>query len=142
MENALGLDKTLGDVLGVAMFAIMLGLARILYAKFGKNIVRVVLESWGFDVTALGRDVSSDSVLRALSHKHYDLVGLSALMTTTLPAMEETVSAIRSNYPSVKIMVGGAVLTEEYAMKIGADFYGADAPSAAKIANAVADNKA
>lgn len=108
----------------------------------GKNIVRVVLESWGFDVTDLGRDVSIESVLRALSLKSYDLVGLSALMTTTLPAMEETISAIRSRYPSVKIMVGGAVLTEEYAMKIGADFYGVDAPSAAKIANAVAAGKA
>ena len=107
----------------------------------GKNIVRVVLESWGFEVTDLGRDVSTDAVLSALSLGDYDLVALSALMTTTLPAMEDTVKAVKASYPTVKIMVGGAVLTPEYAEKIGADFYGADAPSAAKIANAVVANK-
>ena len=103
----------------------------------GKNIVRVVLESWGFEVTDLGRDVSTEAVMDALAQKDYDLVGLSALMTTTLPAMEETVRAVKTAYPDVKVMVGGAVLTPEYAEKIGADFYGADAPSAAKIANSV-----
>jgi 5-methyltetrahydrofolate--homocysteine methyltransferase len=107
----------------------------------GKNIVRVVLESWGFDVTDLGRDVSTDAVLSALSSGDYDLVALSALMTTTLFAMEDTVKAVKSSYPTVKVMVGGAVLTPEYAEKIGADFYGADAPSAAKIANTVVANK-
>lgn len=107
----------------------------------GKNIVRVVLESWGFDVTDLGRDVPTSQVLEALSACDYDLLGLSALMTTTLPAMEETVRAVRASYPNVKIMVGGAVLTPEYATKIGADYYGADAPSAAKIANAVVAEK-
>ena len=107
----------------------------------GKNIVRVVLESWGFDVTDLGRDVPTSQVLEALSAFDYDLLGLSALMTTTLPAMEETVRATRASYPNVKIMVGGAVLTPEYATKIGADYYGADAPSAAKIANAVVAGK-
>ena len=107
----------------------------------GKNIVRVVLESWGFDVTDLGRDVSTSRVLESLSLCNYDLLGLSALMTTTLPAMEDTVKAVKESYPNVKIMVGGAVLTPEYASKIGADFYGADAPSAAKIANDVVANK-
>ena len=62
-------------------------------------------------------------------------------MTTTLPAMEDTVRAVKSFYPTVKVMVGGAVLTPEYAKKIGADFYGADAPAAAKIANMVSANK-
>ena len=107
----------------------------------GKNIVRVVLESWGFEVVDLGRDVPTSAVIDALSKKEYDLVGLSALMTTTLPAMEETVRAVKMAYPDVKVMVGGAVLTPEYSEKIGADFYGADAPSAAKIANAVVANK-
>lgn len=107
----------------------------------GKNIVRVVLESWGFEVVDLGRDVPTSAVMDALSKKEYDLVGLSALMTTTLPAMEETVRAVKAAYPSVKVMVGGAVLTPEYTEKIGADFYGADAPSAAKIANSVMANK-
>lgn len=107
----------------------------------GKNIVRVVLESWGFEVTDLGRDVPTSRVLEELSCREYDLLGLSALMTTTLPAMEETVRAVKAEYPNVKVMVGGAVLTPEYADKIGADFYGADAPSAAKIANAVVAGK-
>jgi 5-methyltetrahydrofolate--homocysteine methyltransferase len=103
----------------------------------GKNIVRVVLESRGFEVRDLGRDVPTLEVLRALYEDEYDLVGLSALMTTTLPSMEETVKAIKADFPSVKVMVGGAVLNAEYAESIGADFYGADAPSAAKIANSV-----
>ena len=107
----------------------------------GKNIVRVVLESWGFEVTDLGRDVATSEVMDALSKKDYDLVGLSALMTTTLPAMEETVRAVKTAYPDVKVMVGGAVLNADYAERIGADFYGADAPSAAKIANSVVANK-
>ena len=103
----------------------------------GKNIVRVVLESWGFEVCDLGRDVPCEKTLEALSSCDFDLVGLSALMTTTLPAMEETVKAIKNAHPSLKVMVGGAVLNQEYADMIGADFYGADAPSAAKIANLV-----
>ena len=107
----------------------------------GKNIVRVVLESRGFEVRDLGRDVSVERVVAALSEGEYDLLGLSALMTTTLPAMEETVRAVKAAYPSIKIMVGGAVLNPEYAAKIGADFYGADAPSAAKIADSVFSSK-
>lgn len=103
----------------------------------GKNIVRVVLESWGFTVCDLGRDVPKEKILEELGKEETLLVGLSALMTTTLPAMEETVRAIKEKYPKVKIMVGGAVLTPDYAEKIGADFYGKDAPSAAKIANSL-----
>ena len=107
----------------------------------GKNIVRVVLESRGFEVRDLGRDVSPSAILAELGEGKYDLVGLSALMTTTLPAMEETVKAVREKFPEVKIMVGGAVLNEEYARSIDADFYGADAPSAARIAAAVIAGK-
>jgi 5-methyltetrahydrofolate--homocysteine methyltransferase len=103
----------------------------------GKNIVRVVLESWGFAVCDLGRDVPKEKILQELEREETLLVGLSALMTTTLPAMEETVRAIKEKFPEVKIMVGGAVLTPDYAEKIGADFYGKDAPSAAKIANSL-----
>ena len=103
----------------------------------GKNIVRVVLESWGFAVCDLGRDVPKEKILLELEKEETLLVGLSALMTTTLPAMEETVRAIKESFPEVKIMVGGAVLTADYAEKIGADFYGKDAPSAAKIANSL-----
>ncbi|MBQ7374632.1 MAG: homocysteine S-methyltransferase family protein [Clostridia bacterium] len=103
----------------------------------GKNIVRVVLESWGFTVCDLGRDVPKEKILQELEGEETLLVGLSALMTTTLPAMEETVRAIKEKFPKVKIMVGGAVLTADYAERIGADFYGKDAPSAAKIANSL-----
>lgn len=103
----------------------------------GKNIVRVVLESWGFTVCDLGRDVPKEKILQELEGEETLLVGLSALMTTTLPAMEETVRAIKEKFPQVKIMVGGAVLTADYAERIGADFYGKDAPSAAKIANSL-----
>jgi 5-methyltetrahydrofolate--homocysteine methyltransferase len=103
----------------------------------GKNIVRVVLESWGFAVCDLGRDVPKEKILQELEREETLLVGLSALMTTTLPAMEETVRAIKEKFPEVKIMVGGAVLTADYAERTGADFYGKDAPSAAKIANSL-----
>ena len=103
----------------------------------GKNIVRVVLESWGFEVTDLGRDVPCERILYELERGDVTLVGLSALMTTTLPAMADTVSQIKEKFPKVKVMVGGAVLTREYAEKIGADFYGKDAPTAAKIANSL-----
>lgn len=103
----------------------------------GKNIVRVVLESWGFTVCDLGRDVPKEKILFELEREETLLVGLSALMTTTLPAMEETVRAIKEKFPEVKVMVGGAVLTADYAERIGADFYGKDAPSAAKIANSL-----
>ena len=107
----------------------------------GKNIVRVVLESWGFEVRDLGRDVPCEKILAALSCGDFDLVGLSALMTTTLPAMEGTVRAIKNAHPNLKVMVGGAVLNREYADMIGADFYGEDAPAAAKIANSVIAEK-
>ena len=107
----------------------------------GKNIVRVVLESWGFEVCDLGRDVPCEKILAALSCGDFDLVGLSALMTTTLPAMEEAVRAIKNAHSNLKVMVGGAVLNREYADMIGADFYGEDAPAAAKIANSVIAEK-
>ena len=106
----------------------------------GKNIVKVVLESYGFEVVDLGRDVGVDKVLSALKNGA-DILGLSALMTTTLPSMEETVRAVKEVYPDVKIMVGGAVLTEDYATLIGADFYAPDAVSAAKVANEIINRK-
>ncbi len=106
----------------------------------GKNIVKVVLESYGFEVVDLGRDVSADRVLSALEDGA-DILGLSALMTTTLPSMEETVRAVKEVYPDVKIMVGGAVLTEDYAALIGADFYAPDAVGAAKVANEIINQK-
>ena len=99
----------------------------------GKNIVKLLLESYGFNVYDLGKDISPESILEAVKTHNCKVVALSALMTTTLPAMEETISLLREYDQSVKIMVGGAVLTEEYAKTIGADAYGKDAMSAVRI---------
>ncbi len=103
----------------------------------GKNIVKVVLESYGFDVADLGKDVPPQKVCEAIEKTGARLVGLSALMTTTVPAMEETIKLIAKTHPDVKVVVGGAVLTEEYASVIGADYYAADAMETAKIAQAL-----
>ena len=98
----------------------------------GKNILKLILENYGYDVIDLGKDVSPEKILEVAIERSCDVVGLSALMTTTLPAMEETVTLLRENAPKCKIMVGGAVLTEDYAKKIGADFYGKDAMEAVR----------
>ncbi len=93
----------------------------------GKNIVKVLLENYGYDVIDLGKDVSPETVVETVVKTHAPLVGLSALMTTTVVNMEETIKQLRESCPWCKIMVGGAVLTQEYADMIGADFYGKDA---------------
>ncbi len=93
----------------------------------GKNIVKLLLENYGFDVTDLGKDVDPEDVLKSVTELHADVCGLSALMTTTVPAMEETIKLIHEKAPWCKVMVGGAVLTQEYADKIGADAYSKDA---------------
>ena len=100
----------------------------------GKNIVRVILENYGFEVLDLGRDVPVETVVDTVREKDVHLVGLSALMTTTLKSMEETIAALRAAKLDCKIMVGGAVLTPEYAEKIGADWYAKDAKHSADIA--------
>ena len=103
----------------------------------GKNIVKVILENYGFPVIDLGRDVPAERVVQAVREHGIRLVGLSALMTTTLKSMEETIALLHQQQPDCKIMVGGAVLTEEYAKKIGADFYAKDAKASADIARSV-----
>ena len=103
----------------------------------GKNIVALLLENYGFRVIDLGRDVAPEKIVDTAVEFKAPLVGLSALMTTTVPAMEETVKLLREKAPFCKVMVGGAVLTDEYAKMIGADFYGADAMSAVRIAESV-----
>ena len=100
----------------------------------GKNIVKVILENYGFEVIDLGRDVPVETVVNAVREKNVHLVGLSALMTTTLKSMEETIAALHEAKLDCKIMVGGAVLTPEYAKKIGADWYAKDAKRSADIA--------
>lgn len=103
----------------------------------GKNIVKAVLESYGFKVIDLGRDVAPETVKKAVEEHGLKLVGLSALMTTTLPAMEETVRLLKAMPEPPMVMVGGAVVTQEYARGIGADFYGSDAGQSASFAEEV-----
>ncbi|MBR7099115.1 MAG: cobalamin-dependent protein, partial [Clostridia bacterium] len=100
----------------------------------GKNIVRLLLENYGFEVTDLGRDVPAETVLDEVLRIYAPVAGLSALMTTTVPAMEETVRLIHERAPWCKVMVGGAVLTREYADSIGADHYCKDAMEAVRYA--------
>ncbi len=103
----------------------------------GKNIVKLILENYGYSVTDLGKNVEPKRIVDTILRMNAKIVGLSALMTTTLPAIEETVKMIKKYAPNCKIMVGGAVLSEEYAKHIGADFYGKDAIEAVKYAEIV-----
>lgn len=103
----------------------------------GKNIVKLLLENYGYNVIDLGKNVPPETVLRAVTDNHAPLVGLSALMTTTVPAMEETVKLIKEKAPWCKTVVGGAVLTQDYADKIGADKYAADAMETVRYAESV-----
>ena len=93
----------------------------------GKNIVKVLLENYGFDVIDLGKDVPPEAIVEKAVEENVTLVGLSALMTTTVVSMEETIKLLREKKPDCKVMVGGAVLNQDYADMIGADFYGKDA---------------
>lgn len=103
----------------------------------GKNIVRALLENYGFDVIDLGRDVPPETIVETALKTGCKLVGLSALMTTTVVAMKETVEQLRAADPSIKTIVGGAVLTQEYADEIGATYYAKDAMSSVRIAESV-----
>jgi len=100
----------------------------------GKNIVKVMLESYGFRVYDLGRDVPPEAIAACVRDTGCRLVGLSALMTTTVPAMEETIRLVKREFPDAVTVVGGAVLTKDYAERIGADYYAADAMEAVRIA--------
>ena len=105
----------------------------------GKNIVKLLLENYGFAVKDLGKDVAPETIAEEVLKTNAPLVALSALMTTTVPAMEKTIALLREKAPFCKVMVGGAVLTEEYAKKIGADFYGKDAMEAVRYAETVSE---
>ena len=100
----------------------------------GKNIVKVLLQNYDFDVIDLGKDVPPETVVAACKKDKIKLVGLSALMTTTVAAMEDTIKLLRKECPWAKVCVGGAVMTQEYADKIGADFYGKDAMDTVRYA--------
>ena len=100
----------------------------------GKNIVKVLLENYSFDVIDLGKDVAPELIVETVREKNVRLVGLSALMTTTVVSMEETIRLLREGAPQCKVMVGGAVLNQDYADMIGADFYGKDAMQSVRYA--------
>ncbi len=100
----------------------------------GKNIVRMLLENYGFEVIDLGKDVKEELVVETVIRERAPLVGLSALMTTTVPAMEETIKLLKEKGVKAKVIVGGAVLTGEYADRIGADFYAKDAMATVRYA--------
>lgn len=106
----------------------------------GKNIVRLLLENYGFDVVDLGRDVPARSIVDTAIKLHAPIVGLSALMTTTVPAMEETIKLLRTEAPWCRIVVGGAVLTQTYADQMGADKYAKDAMETVRYAESVMNN--
>ena len=95
------------------------------------------MENYGFEVYDLGKDVDPDKIIATAKEKSVDIIGLSALMTTTVKSMEETITKLRSSGVMVPVMVGGAVLTVEYADMIGADYYGKDAKEAVGIAHKV-----
>ena len=97
------------------------------------------MENYGFRVIDLGKDVPPETVLEAVKRENAQLVGLSALMTTTVVNMRETIQLLRQEVPHVKVMVGGAVLTQEYADNIGADFYGKDAMASVRYATELAE---
>jgi len=99
----------------------------------GKNIVSTILSNYGYTIVDLGKDVTPEIVLDAVIQENAQYVGLSALMTTTVPSMQATIELLRKSAPQVKIMVGGAVLTEDYARKIGADAYAKDAMEAVRV---------
>ncbi len=107
----------------------------------GKNIVKVLLENYGYDVIDLGKDVPPETIVDTAVKENIQLVGLSALMTTTVGAMEETIRLMRQKKPDTKIIVGGAVLTREYADQIGADAYGKDAMATVRYADSIFKNK-
>ena len=100
----------------------------------GKNIVKLILENYGYPVSDLGRDVPPEKIVEETVRLHAPIVGLSALMTTTVPAMEETIKQLRVSAPWAKIVVGGAVLNREYADRIGADKYAKDAMETVRYA--------
>lgn len=108
----------------------------------GKNIVRSLLENYGFEVIDLGRDVAPETIVDTVLETGCRLVGLSALMTTTVGAMAETIAALKATDPEIKTFVGGAVLTEEFAKEIGATWYAKDAMASVRIAEAFFANKA
>ena len=123
---------------GVAPFAkAMIGTVQGDLHDIGKNLVIMMLKGAGFEVTDIGIDVSPEKFVEQAKNTNSQIIGLSALLTTTMPAMENTIKALKSNVNDVKVIVGGAPVTQDYADKIGADGYAPDAASAVDIAKSL-----
>ena len=122
---------------GVSKGKIILATVKGDIHDIGKNIVKVLLENYGYRVIDLGKDVPPQTVADAVKEHHIKLVGLSALMTTTVPAMAETIALLRETAPDCKVVVGGAVLTQEYADQIGADRYAPGAMDTVRYAEEI-----
>ena len=103
----------------------------------GKNIVKLLLDNYGFKVIDLGKDVPPETVVSAVIEHHAPVCGLSALMTTTVPAMEKTINLLKEKAPWCRVVVGGAVLNNEYAGRIGSDKYASDAMETVRYAGTV-----
>lgn len=129
--------ESMGDTKGESKGKIIVATVKGDIHDIGKNIVKVLLENYGYDVIDLGKDVEPQKVVDTAKDYGVKLVGLSALMTTTTEAMAETVALLKKALPDVKTMVGGAVLTKEYADMIGADFYAKDAMEGVRIAESL-----
>ncbi len=129
--------ESMGDVQGESKGKIIVATVKGDIHDIGKNIVKVLLENYGYDVIDLGKDVEPEKVVSAAKEQKVKLVGLSALMTTTTEAMAETVALLKKECPDTKTMVGGAVLTQEYADMIGADYYAKDAMEGVRIAESI-----
>ena len=128
------IKTALGEGAGATRGAVVLATVEGDIHDIGKNIVKLLLQNYGFAVYDLGRDVSPEIIAEKTVALHAPLVALSALMTTTVPAMEKTVALLRERAPWCLVMVGGAVLTAEYAKAIGADYYASDAMAAVRYA--------
>lgn len=121
----------------VRKFCVVLATVKGDIHDIGKNIVKLLLENYGYDVVDLGRDVSPEVILQAVQDTQAPVLSLSALMTTTVPAMAETIQLVHDKAPFCRVIVGGAVLTEEYAATIGADAYGKDAMACVRFCEAL-----
>ena len=108
----------------------------------GKNIVRTIFENYNFNVIDLGKDVPPDKIVEAVAKDKAPVVGLSALMTTTVASMKETIEKLKASCPDVKVIVGGAVLTPDLAKYAGADFYARDAMEGVRIVTKLLEQKA
>lgn len=129
--------EKMGDSSGKSKGKIIVATVKGDIHDIGKNIVKVLLENYGYDVIDLGKDVEPEAVVACAKENAVKLVGLSALMTTTTEAMAETVALLKKELPETKTMVGGAVLTKEYADMIGADYYAKDAMEGVRIAESI-----